>query len=151
MFCLFVVCIDVLLRHKGKYWKKIPTPNIIFVFYYCHQLFLDRKLRQVQLDQSGNLPDFSADTQHIRDGDWQVSPVPKRLANRHIDLGDVSPANTQHFVAALNSAAQGIQVSRCIKMTFLTQMMYKVENDSVERVYHLRWEKASPFSTVLNS
>lgn len=30
--------------------------------------------------------------------------------NRHLDLGDVSPSNTAHFVAALNEDVQGIQV-----------------------------------------
>ena len=72
------------------------------------------------MDQTNSLPDFSSETQAIRDGDWQVAPVPRRLMKRHVDLGDVSPANTQHFTAALKSAAQGIQVQSNINIAIQT-------------------------------
>ncbi|XP_044004522.1 malate synthase, glyoxysomal-like, partial [Aphidius gifuensis] len=42
--------------------------------------------------------------------DWQVAPVCERLKNRHVDLGDVSPSNMDHFSSALKSNVQGIQV-----------------------------------------
>jgi hypothetical protein len=74
------------------------------------QILSQRKLRQIELDESKTLPDFLPSTQHIRQADWCVSPVPCRLQCRHVDLGDVSPSNTEHFVAALQSTAEGIQV-----------------------------------------
>ncbi|XP_038055014.1 malate synthase-like isoform X3 [Patiria miniata] len=73
------------------------------------QMLNDRILKKAHLDRSRGLPDFSPETSHIRTGSWKVDPVPRRLTNRHVDLGDVSPANTGHFVQALQSTAQGIQ------------------------------------------
>ncbi|XP_022099618.1 uncharacterized protein LOC110984103 [Acanthaster planci] len=73
------------------------------------QMLNDRILKKAHLDQSRSLPDFSPETSGIRTGSWKVDPVPRRLKNRHVDLGDVSPANTGHFVQALQSSAQGIQ------------------------------------------
>ncbi|XP_032876466.1 malate synthase, glyoxysomal-like [Amblyraja radiata] len=71
------------------------------------QLRIGKKLC---LDRNGGLPEFLPHTSHIReDQSWKVQPVPQRLQNRHVDLGDVSPANTEHFITALSSTAQGIQ------------------------------------------
>ncbi|XP_028816257.1 malate synthase-like isoform X2 [Denticeps clupeoides] len=69
-----------------------------------------RKLRKVQLDLSGDLPGFSEASAHVRDADWRVSPVPPRLRCRHVDIGDLSPCDTERFLQALQSPAQGIQV-----------------------------------------
>ena len=66
------------------------------------------KIKQ-DLDRTGSLPDFPANSA-CRKGNWKVAPVPRRLKCRHVDLGDVSPSNTKHFIAALNSSANGIQV-----------------------------------------
>ncbi|XP_033631700.1 malate synthase-like isoform X3 [Asterias rubens] len=73
------------------------------------QLLNERILKKAHLDETRGLPDFSPETSHIRAGSWKVDPVPRRLRNRHLDLGDVSPANTTHFSLALQSCAQGIQ------------------------------------------
>lgn len=70
-----------------------------------------RILRKVQLDLSEELPGFTEDTAHIRnDPSWRVSPVPVRLQCRHVDIGDLSPCDTQRLTQALKSTAQGIQV-----------------------------------------
>ncbi|KAL2077736.1 hypothetical protein ACEWY4_027240 [Coilia grayii] len=70
-----------------------------------------RTLRKAQLDQTGDLPGFSAATAHVRDDpDWRVSPVPGRLQCRHVDIGDLAPCDTDRFCQALKSPAQGIQV-----------------------------------------
>ncbi|KAB0796520.1 hypothetical protein PPYR_10581 [Photinus pyralis] len=42
--------------------------------------------------------------------DWKIGELPSRLHNRRVDLGDVSPANTSHFIKALNAPVQGVQV-----------------------------------------
>ena len=54
------------------------------------------------------LPEFLSGG--VRLADWQVAPVPRRLRCRHVDLGDVSPANTHHFQDALRTQAQAVQV-----------------------------------------
>ncbi|XP_069679393.1 malate synthase-like [Periplaneta americana] len=41
---------------------------------------------------------------------WKVAQVPKKLRNRHLDLGDVSPTNIEHFTQSLLADVQGIQV-----------------------------------------
>ncbi|KAI5624882.1 malate synthase-like, partial [Silurus asotus] len=70
-----------------------------------------RILRKVQLDLTEELPDFLEDTAHIRnDPSWRVSPVPVRLQCRHVDIGDLSPCDTQRLTQGLKSSAQGIQV-----------------------------------------
>ncbi|GCC30776.1 hypothetical protein chiPu_0009230 [Chiloscyllium punctatum] len=69
-----------------------------------------RSITKLELDRHGGLPEFLPHTLHIRkDESWRVEPVPRRLQNRHVDLGDVSPTNTEHFTKALCSNAQGIQ------------------------------------------
>ncbi|TKS71980.1 Malate synthase [Collichthys lucidus] len=67
--------------------------------------------RKVHLDLSGDLPSFLESTEHIRrDPSWRVLPVPPRLQRRHVDIGDLAPCDTQRFIKALQSPAQGIQV-----------------------------------------
>ncbi|XP_033488412.1 malate synthase-like isoform X2 [Epinephelus lanceolatus] len=70
-----------------------------------------RVTRKVNLDLSGDLPNFLESTTHIRrDPAWRVLPVPPRLQRRHVDIGDLAPCDTQCFIKALQSPAQGIQV-----------------------------------------
>lgn len=70
-----------------------------------------RILRKVQLDLTEELPGFVEETAHIRkDPSWRVSPVPVRLQCRHVDIGDLSPCDTQRLKQGLKSTAQGIQV-----------------------------------------
>lgn len=57
---------------------------------------------------SGKLPTFSKNPKAC-EGDWVVAPVPRRLVDRRIDLGDVSPANTEKFIEALLCPVNGIQ------------------------------------------
>ncbi|KAG7241914.1 hypothetical protein INR49_024661 [Caranx melampygus] len=70
-----------------------------------------RVSRKANLDLSGDLPNFLEHTTHIRrDPAWKVLPIPPRLKKRHVDIGDLAPCNTQRFIKALQSPAQGIQV-----------------------------------------
>ncbi|XP_048826452.1 malate synthase-like [Brienomyrus brachyistius] len=75
------------------------------------QILNRRIARKVHLNLTGELPNFSEDTAHIlSDKSWRVHPVPKRLQRRHVDIGDLSPCNTERFKLGLSSPAQGIQV-----------------------------------------
>ncbi|KAJ0049796.1 hypothetical protein NL108_003563, partial [Boleophthalmus pectinirostris] len=70
-----------------------------------------RMSTKARLDQTGELPGFRQDTAHIRSNpDWTVLPVPVRLQKRHVDIGDLAPCDSQRFIQALQSPAQGIQV-----------------------------------------
>lgn len=70
-----------------------------------------RVSRKAHLDLSGDLPGFLESTSNIRrDPGWRVLPVPPRLQKRHVDIGDLAPCDTQRFIKALLSPAQGIQV-----------------------------------------
>ena len=40
----------------------------------------------------------------------EIDPIPRRLVDRKLDLGDINAARTDLLVAAMNSNVQGIQV-----------------------------------------
>ena len=62
-----------------------------------------RKLRQAQFDQ-GVLPDFLAETEAIRRGDWSVAPPPGELLDRRVEI--TGPADRKMVINALNSGAK---------------------------------------------
>lgn len=68
------------------------------------KLILERDKRRVNGKWK---PEF---VNHTKELAWSIRPLPKRLQNRKIDLGDVSPANTAYFVDTLYADVQGIQV-----------------------------------------
>lgn len=57
----------------------------------------------------GGLSVYLRSPSQAQASDWRVDPAPRRLIDRRLDLGDVSPANTEHFVAALKCKVNGIQ------------------------------------------
>lgn len=72
------------------------------------QLYKDRLQRTV-ITQTLSTLDFKKSPERC-DKSWTIAPLPPRLQNRHLDLGDVSASNTAHFVSSLNEDVQGIQV-----------------------------------------
>nr|CAD7423106.1 unnamed protein product [Timema monikensis] len=81
--------------------------QLITAFYRdIDQLYQKRLVRKCDLQGGSVLPNF----QKVP-GDWKVAPLPRRLLNRHLDLGDVSPSNQEHFTKALNADVQGVQVN----------------------------------------
>jgi malate synthase len=62
-----------------------------------------RAERQAEID-AGDTLDFLPDTQEIRDGDWQVAPVPEPLENRRVEI--TGPTNRKMVINALNSGAR---------------------------------------------
>jgi malate synthase len=61
-----------------------------------------RQVRQQAFD-AGALPDFRADTAHIRTGDWSVAPVPVALQDRRVEI--TGPVDPKMVINALNSGA----------------------------------------------
>ncbi len=45
------------------------------------ELLKARVERQARID-AGEMPDFLPETQHIREGDWKIAPLPKALERR---------------------------------------------------------------------
>jgi malate synthase len=65
-------------------------------------LLARREKRQAELD-AGALPDFLAETQSIRDGDWTIRGVPADLLDRRVEI--TGPTTRKMIVNALNSGA----------------------------------------------
>jgi len=66
------------------------------------ELLERRRVRQAAID-GGKLPDFLPETQHIRDGDWKVAPVPADLQDRRVEI--TGPTDRKMVINALNSGA----------------------------------------------
>lgn len=66
-------------------------------------LLAARVERQARFD-AGELPDFLAETQAIRDGDWSVAPIPDALQDRRIEI--TGPVDRKMIINALNSDAK---------------------------------------------
>ncbi len=66
-------------------------------------LLLKRVETQNLIDQ-GNLPEFLNDTKSIRDGEWQVAPIPEDLQDRRTEI--TGPVDRKMIINALNSGAK---------------------------------------------
>ncbi|MBM0105686.1 malate synthase A [Steroidobacter sp. S1-65] len=62
-----------------------------------------RATRQKQLD-AGALPDFLAETRHVREGQWRVTTVPADLQDRRVEI--TGPTDRKMIINALNSGAK---------------------------------------------
>jgi malate synthase len=62
-----------------------------------------REERQKRFD-AGELPDFLAETKHVRDGAWQVAPIPADLLDRRVEI--TGPVDRKMIINALNSGAK---------------------------------------------
>lgn len=66
-----------------------------------------RAERRLAVEREGWRPDFLPETREIREDEtWTVDWLPERLRDRRVDVGDVSPAETELLLRALNSGAQ---------------------------------------------
>lgn len=65
-------------------------------------LLAARTARQAEFD-AGKLPDFLADTKHIRDGNWKVAACPADIQDRRVEI--TGPTDRKMVINALNSGA----------------------------------------------
>ncbi len=72
------------------------------------QLLQRRAERQQEID-NGTLPDFLPDTEHIRQGDWRVAPIPADLQDRRVEITGPS-GDRKMVINALNSGANVFMV-----------------------------------------
>ncbi len=67
------------------------------------ELLRARAERQARID-AGELPDFLPETEHVREGDWQVAPLPPDLQDRRVEI--TGPVDRKMVINALNSGAR---------------------------------------------
>jgi len=65
---------------------------------------LDARAERQRRFDAGELPDFPAETQDIRDGDWTVGGIPADLQDRRVEI--TGPTNAKMIINALNSGAR---------------------------------------------
>ncbi len=91
--------------------EQVLTPEALAFLQILHKEFNQRRLellearkkRQKALDQ-GKLPDFLPETNYIREGNWQVSPIPEALQDRRVEI--TGPVDRKMIINALNSGAK---------------------------------------------
>src|SRR3954465_15846042 len=91
-------------------FDEILTPEALAFVAKLHRAFEPRRqellkarvARQACID-AGEMPDFLAETKHIRDGDWKIAPVPKPLECRRVEI--TGPAERKMIINAFNSGA----------------------------------------------
>ncbi|WP_338787449.1 malate synthase A [Metabacillus sp. FJAT-53654] len=67
------------------------------------ELLQKRVERQQEIDL-GKLPGFLPETEHIRNGDWTVAPIPEDLQDRRVEI--TGPVDRKMVINALNSGAK---------------------------------------------
>jgi len=66
------------------------------------ELLKARIARQARID-AGEMPDFLAETSHIREGKWKIEPLPKALERRRTEI--TGPVEAKMIINAYNSGA----------------------------------------------
>ncbi len=67
------------------------------------ELLAARDARQAKFN-AGELPDFLAETAHVRAADWSVAPVPADLLDRRVEI--TGPVDRKMIINALNCGAK---------------------------------------------
>lgn len=102
--------IEVIGPVEGDFAQILTPPALEFVAGLHRRFNPEREIRlraravrQERLDH-GEVPDFLAETQNIRDGDWQVAAVPEDLLSRRVEI--TGPVERKMMINALNSGAK---------------------------------------------
>lgn len=99
------------LGHMGPRYAEILSADALAFLAELHrrfdgkrrELLAARAERQKRFD-AGELPDFPAETKHIRDDEsWRVAPIPADLTDRRVEI--TGPVDRKMIVNALNSGA----------------------------------------------
>ena len=101
---------EILMPIHGQQ-KKILTSEALEFAALLHQTFNstrvelleERLIRQAEID-SGHMPDFLAETEHIRQGDWKIAELPEDLQDRRVEI--TGPVDRKMIINALNSDVQ---------------------------------------------
>jgi malate synthase len=102
------------VRITGEFreeYAEILTPQALDFLRELHIRFNPRRLsllkardeRQTRID-AGELPDFLAETQNIRESEWTIASLPKDLQDRRVEI--TGPVERKMVINALNSGAK---------------------------------------------
>ncbi|NRO97766.1 malate synthase A [Paraburkholderia sp. NMBU_R16] len=91
-------------------FETILSPDALALVAKLHRQFeprrrelLERRAARTRRLDAGERPDFLAETQSVRDGDWSIAPLPKDLACRRVEI--TGPVERKMIINALNSGA----------------------------------------------
>jgi malate synthase len=91
-------------------FERVLTPEALEFLAALHELYNDRRLvllekrkEQQQKIDAGQFPDLLQSTLAIREGDWQIDPVPACLHDRRVEI--TGPVDRKMIINALNSGA----------------------------------------------
>ncbi len=95
----------------GPRSEEILTPEALAFVESLHRAFnptrqarlAERGARQARID-AGELPDFLAETEGVRAGNWHVAPAPADLQDRRVEI--TGPVDRKMIINALNSGAK---------------------------------------------
>ncbi|TZF89735.1 malate synthase A [Lysobacter lacus] len=101
--------IEVLGTADGQ--AGLLTPAALAFLAGLHRRFESARQRRLQTRRSrqadfdaGALPEFRADTVHLRAADWRVAPLPAALQDRRVEI--TGPVDPKTVINALNSGAK---------------------------------------------
>ena len=91
-------------------FETILTPAALALVAQLHRAFEPRRrellaarVERAQRLDAGERPDFLPETKAIREGDWQIAPLPKALECRRVEI--TGPVEAKMVVNAFNSGA----------------------------------------------
>jgi malate synthase len=91
--------------------REILTPDAVRFVAALHREFNSRREEQLRRRaerqaafDSGQRPDFLAETKQIRESDWIVAPIPTDLLDRRVEI--TGPTDRKMIINALNSGAR---------------------------------------------
>ena len=100
----------VLKGQMGPRFGEILTKDALAFVAELHRNFdqkrrdlLSRRNDSQRRFDAGVLPDFLADTQAVRDANWKISPLPKDLLDRRVEI--TGPVDRKMVINALNCGA----------------------------------------------
>lgn len=102
--------LTVIGEMKPEY-EEVLTPEALQFIEQLERRFGERRRELIQLRQerqelldSGQSFDFLSETEHIRRGDWTISPLPPDLQDRRVEI--TGPVERKMLINALNSGAK---------------------------------------------
>ena len=95
----------------GERYDSVLTPEALELLAELHRTFDGRRLELLRAREdryaelaAGGMLDFLAETQEIREGDWQVAPPAPGLVDRRVEI--TGPTDRKMTINALNSGAK---------------------------------------------
>lgn len=96
--------------HITPDFATVLTPEALALVAKLHRAFeprrqelLQARIARTQRLDAGEMPDFLPQTRAIREGDWQIAPVPPALHCRRVEI--TGPVDAKMVINAFNSGA----------------------------------------------